>query len=70
MIKCKLSTIMGEKRLKVADVARGSGVHRNIVTRYYNDEISMMSKDVLTRLCSFLNIELGDLLEHVPEHNG
>ena len=67
MVKCKLSTIMGERRLKVADVARGSGVHRNIVTNYYRDEIAMISKDVLNRICSFLKVLPGDLLEYVPD---
>lgn len=66
MIKCRLSTIMGERRLKIADVERGSGVHRNIVTRYYNDEIAMMSKDVIDRLCAFLKISPGELLQRVP----
>jgi len=67
MLKCKLSTIMGERRLKVADVARGAGVHRNIVTNYYRDEIAMLSKDVLNRLCVFLKVSPGDLLEYVPD---
>ena len=67
MIECRLSTIMGERRLKVADVARGSGIHRNIVTNYYRDDLAMLSKDVINRLCSFLEITPGDLLEYVPD---
>ena len=68
MIVCRLSTIMGERRLKVADVARGSGIHRNIVTRYYRDEgIDMMAKDVLNKLCTFLQVPLGELLVWKPD---
>lgn len=33
MIKCHLSKIMGEKRLKIADVARAAGINRGTITR-------------------------------------
>ena len=32
MIKCHLSRLMGERKLKIADVARETGLHRNTVT--------------------------------------
>ena len=68
MIKCRLSTIMGERRLKVSDVARGANLHRNVVTRYYKDSgIDMMSKEALNKLCTFLKVPLGDLVVWEPE---
>ena len=33
MVKCHLSTIMGERRLKIADVARDTGINRGTITR-------------------------------------
>ncbi|MBU1664147.1 MAG: helix-turn-helix transcriptional regulator [Gammaproteobacteria bacterium] len=35
MIRCKLSTLLGERRLKVADVCRATGVSRATLDRYY-----------------------------------
>jgi DNA-binding Xre family transcriptional regulator len=37
MIKCHLSRLMGERRLKVVDVASSVGVHRNAITLLFND---------------------------------
>lgn len=38
MVKCHLSTIMGERRLKIADVARDTGINRGTITRMYHEE--------------------------------
>ncbi len=67
MIECKLSTIMGEKRLRVADVARGTDIHRNVITHYYRDDQALFSRDVLDKLCLFLDCQPGDLLEYVSD---
>ena len=40
MVKCHLSTIMGEKRLKIADVARETSINRGTITRMYHEEAS------------------------------
>jgi len=37
LIKCHLSRIMGEKKLRIADVARAIGVHRNAITLLYEE---------------------------------
>ena len=37
MIKCHLSRLMGERKLKIADVARESGLHRNTITLLYDE---------------------------------
>lgn len=67
MIKCNLSTLMGERRLKVSDVAAMTGIHRNVITKYYRDEPALLSRDVINKLCKSLDIGPADLLEYVPE---
>lgn len=62
MIRCRLSEIMGEKRLNVADVARATGIHRNVITKYYKDEPSLFSRDVLDKICMCFEVTPGDLL--------
>lgn len=61
MIKCNLSTIMGEKRLKIADVARDTSINRGTITRMYYEEASRIDLDVIESLCRYLDIEVGDL---------
>lgn len=62
MISCRLSTILGAKRLKVSDVCRGTGVARATLDRYYNDKVNSFDREVLSKLCDFLEIKPGDLL--------
>lgn len=63
MIKCHLSRIMGEKKLKIADVARDTGINRGTITRLYNETAVRIEMDVLDKLCDYLDCEVGDLLE-------
>ena len=62
MIKCRLSTILGAKRIKVSEVCRGTGIARATLDRYYKDEVSSFDREVLSKLCSFLLVTPGDLL--------
>jgi len=66
MITCRLSTILGTKRLKVSDVCRSTGIARATLDRYYNDQVRSFDRRVLFQLCNYLRITPGDLLE-MPE---
>ena len=59
MIKCHLSKIMGEKRLKIADVNRGT------ITRMYNETATRIELDAIETLCRYLNVKIEDLYEFV-----
>ena len=63
MVKCHLSTIMGEKRLKIADVARDTSINRGTITRMYNEEATRVDLEVIETLCRYFDIEVGDLYE-------
>ena len=67
MITCRLSTILGAKRLKVSDVCRATGIARATVDRYYNDRVNSFDRDVLGKLCLFLQVKPGDLLVLVDQ---
>ena len=67
MIKCHLSRIMGEKKLRVADVARAVGVHRNAITLLYEETATRVDIDTLNKLCAFLDCEIQDLFEYIPD---
>lgn len=65
MIKCHLSRIMGEKKLKIADVARGTGINRGTITRLYQETSVRVEFDVLEQLCVYLQCDISELLELV-----
>jgi putative transcriptional regulator len=66
MIKIHLSRILGERRLKIADVARDTGLNRGTLTRMYHETAERLDVDVLERLCTYLDCSLDQLIEYVP----
>jgi len=69
VIKCHLSRIMGEKKLRVADVARAIGVHRNAITLLYEESATRVDLETIDKLCEFLECKVSDLFEHVIDKN-
>ncbi|HOJ77042.1 MAG TPA: helix-turn-helix transcriptional regulator [Bacillota bacterium] len=63
-IHCKLSTILGVKRLKMADVVRGTGLARDTVRNLYYDKTRRVDYEVLEKICDYLDCSLEDLLEY------
>jgi putative transcriptional regulator len=66
-IKCNLSTLMGTRRLKITDMHEKTGMARDTISSLYNEKAKGITFDVLTKLCSTLNCQPGDLLEFVPD---
>jgi putative transcriptional regulator len=58
-----LSEIMGRKRLKVADVVAGTGLAINTVSGLYHDRVKRVDLDTLEKLCLFLDVGVGDIIE-------
>lgn len=67
MIKCHLSRLMGERKLKIADVARETGLHRNTVTLLYDETAARIDLDAIDKLCAYFEVPVGELLEHFGE---
>lgn len=67
MIKCNLSRIMGEKKLKISDVSRDTGINRGTLTRLYQETAERIDLDVMDHLCKYLNCEIGDLFTYIKE---
>lgn len=67
MIKCHLSRMMGEKKLKIADVARMTGLHRNTITLLYNETATRVDLDAIERLCELFECRVGELFERIKD---
>lgn len=65
MIKCHLSRLMGERKLKIADVARETGLHRNTITLLYDESAARVDLDAVDRLCAFFGVGVGELFERI-----
>ncbi|MEN8722556.1 MAG: helix-turn-helix transcriptional regulator [Alphaproteobacteria bacterium] len=67
MIKCHLSRMMGERKLKVMDVARETGLHRNTVTLLYKETATRVDLEAVDKLCELFDCEVGDLFERITD---
>ncbi len=67
MIRCNLSTLMGRRKLKISDVARDTGLHRNTIALLYRETAQKIDLDVLDKLCVYFECPVSDLLERVAE---
>ena len=66
MIRCYLSRLMGEHKMKIVDVARATGLHRNTVTLLYQEKATRVDVDAIDRLCRLFMCQVGDLFEFIP----
>jgi putative transcriptional regulator len=67
MVRCHLSRLMGERKMKIIDVARETGLNRNTITLLYKENAQRVDLDAIDRLCHLFGCEVSDLLEYVPE---
>ena len=70
MIKCHLSRLMGERKLKIVDVARETGLHRNTITLLYDENAARVDLETIGRLCALFKCTVGELFEYVAEQGG
>ena len=68
MIRCHLARVMGDKRLKIVDVARDTGINRGTITRMYHDQAERIELEVLDALCSYLGVGIDELYEFRNEN--
>ncbi len=63
MIRCHFARLLGERKLKISDVARDTGINRGTLTRLYYETAERVEIDVLDKLCDYFGIDLPELLE-------
>ncbi len=67
MIKCYLSRLMGERKLKISDVARDTGLHRNTITLLYQETSTRVDIEAIDKLCKYFGVGVADLFEFIPD---
>lgn len=61
-IRCKLSTLMGEKRYNIQDVFEKTGVSRSAITELYYDRSKRLDYNTLNKLCELFECAAGDII--------
>ena len=63
----KLWKLLIDKKMSKADLRKAAGIAPNTMTRLRRDEEVTLS--VLNKICSALGVDIGDIMEFLPEVN-
>ena len=63
----KLWKLLVDKKVSKADLRKAAGIAPNTMTRLRRDEEVTLT--VLSKICSALNVDIGDIMEFLPEEN-
>lgn len=61
----KLWKLLVDKKMSKADLRKAAGIAPNTITRLRRDEEVTLA--VLNKICSTLDVNIGDIMEFVPE---
>ena len=67
MILSKFPVILAEKKLRVADVVRATGMSKSTLHKLYNEDSSRIDFNTVNELCKLLDVQVGDLFVYVPD---
>lgn len=70
MIVCNLPILLAERRMKVADVARATGMSKTTLHKLYNGQSTRIDFETLEKLCMLLQVQVGDLLQFKQNDSG
>ena len=62
MIKSNLAVLLAERKMRVADLVKETGINKSTLYKLYNDESVRIDFETIDKICSALNIQVGDLL--------
>lgn len=65
-IKINLAQIIERNGISKNKLSQRAEMQRTQINHYCNNTITRLDVDVLARLCTVLDCEIGDLLEFVP----
>ncbi|SJZ94514.1 putative transcriptional regulator [Pilibacter termitis] len=61
-MKCKLSTLMGERRLSIQDVHEQTKLSRTTISNLYNEKATRIDYDTIEKLCLLFECGVAELL--------
>jgi DNA-binding Xre family transcriptional regulator len=62
MVKSNLKQLLDARELSIRQVARDIDHRLESVRQLYNDELERYPRELLSKLCIYLNVTPGDLL--------
>lgn len=66
MIRIKLSTLLGERRMTQVELSRKTGIRPATINEMYHELIEKVNLDHIDRICEVLGCDISDLLKYEP----
>lgn len=63
MIRCHLAHMIGEHKMRIADVTRETSLSRTIVTLLYREAAQKVDFETIEKQCLLIECQVGVLLE-------
>ncbi|GAA5012350.1 helix-turn-helix transcriptional regulator [Acinetobacter puyangensis] len=67
MIVCNLPVLLAERRMKVSDLVRATGMSKTTLHKLYNGQSTRIDFETLEKICALLKVEVGDILIYKTE---
>jgi putative transcriptional regulator len=67
MIKCRLSRLLGDRKMHLLELQRQTGIAYSTLHRLYHEKSTRIDLAVIDILCKALGVKVGDLFEYVEE---
>lgn len=65
-IRIKLNDLLANRKLSKNKLSQRAEMQRSQINGYCSNKTKRLDKDVLARLCTTLDCQIGDLLEFIP----
>ncbi len=67
-IKIHLGRLLGERKMKMAELSRKTGISKNALSNLYYEEVKAIRFDTLEKICNALGCTVGELIEYQPDN--
>ncbi|WPC42919.1 helix-turn-helix transcriptional regulator [Clostridium sp. JS66] len=68
MIKCNLNKYLESRKLTKYWLSKATGISTNALSNLANGRTHSISFDMLSKICTKLDCQIGDILENVKEY--
>ena len=67
MIKNRLTIILGERRMRVSELSKLTGISQNALNKIYHNKTKGIDFDTLNKLCNALEKNSQEIFKFTPD---
>ena len=67
MIKCRLSSLLGDKKMSVLSLKRQTNLSYVTLANLYHEKTSGVTFETVDKICKSLECSMGELFEYAEE---